>query len=51
MKDVARMTLEEGMIIGEDIYSYQNELIVPKDTVVDKKVLKNWNATPSSASP
>lgn len=40
MKDVARMTLEEGMIIGEDIYSYRNELIVPKDTVVNKKVLK-----------
>ncbi|MDE6602001.1 MAG: HD domain-containing protein [Lachnospiraceae bacterium] len=40
MKDVARMTLEEGMVIGEDIYSYQNELIIPKDTVVDKKVLK-----------
>ena len=40
MKDIARMTLEDGMIIGEDIYSYQNELIVPKDTVVDRKVLK-----------
>lgn len=40
MKDVARMTLKDGMIIGEDIYSYQNELIVPKDTVVDQKVLK-----------
>ena len=39
MKDIARMTLEDGMIIGEDIYSYQNELIVPKDTVVDRKVL------------
>lgn len=40
MKDVARMTLENGMVIGEDIYNYQNELIVPKDTVVDGKLIK-----------
>lgn len=40
MKDVARMTLENGMIIGEDIYNYQNELIFPKNTVVDQKVIK-----------
>ena len=44
MKDVARMALEKGMIIGEDIFNYQNELIFPKDTVVDDKVI-----TPSSA--
>ena len=40
MKDVARMTLEKGMIIGEDIFNYQNQLIFPKDTVVDEKVIK-----------
>lgn len=39
MKNVARMTLENGMVIGEDIYSYQNELLYPKDTVVDEKVI------------
>lgn len=40
MKDVASMTLEKGMVIGEDVYNYQNELILPKDTVVDEKVIK-----------
>lgn len=40
MKDVARMTLKNGMIIAEDIFNYQNELIFPKDTVVDEKVIK-----------
>lgn len=40
MKDVARMTLEHGMVIGEDVYNYQNELIFPKDTVVDEMVIK-----------
>ena len=39
MKNVARMTLENGMVIGEDIYSYQNELLYPKDTVVTEKVI------------
>lgn len=40
MKDVARMTLENGMTIGEDIFNYQNELIFQKGTVVDEKVIK-----------
>ena len=40
MKDVARMILENGMIIGEDIFNYKNELIFPKDTIVDEKVIK-----------
>ena len=39
MKDVARMALENGMVIGEDVYSYQNELLYPKDTVVDDAVI------------
>lgn len=40
MKDVARMALENGMVIGEDIYNYKSELIIPKDTTVDEKVIK-----------
>ena len=40
MKDVARMALENGMIIGEDVYNYQNELVIPRDTAVDAKVIK-----------
>lgn len=39
MKNVARMTLENGMVIGEDVYNYQNELLYPKDTVVTDKVI------------
>lgn len=39
MKDIARMALENGMVIGEDVYSYQNELLYPKDTVVDDAVI------------
>lgn len=33
------MALENGMVIGEDVYSYQNTLIYPKNTVVDDKVV------------
>lgn len=40
MKDVARMALEKGMIIGEDIHNYKNELLFHKGTVVDEKVIK-----------
>ena len=39
MKNVARMALEKGMVIGEDVYSYQNKLLYPKDTVVDDAVI------------
>ena len=39
MKNVARMALENGMVIGEDVYSYQNKLIYSKDTVVDDSVI------------
>ena len=39
MKNVARMALENGMVIGEDVYSYQNKLLYPKDTVVDDAVI------------
>lgn len=40
MRDVARMALEKGMIIGEDVRNYKNELLFPKGTVVDEKVIK-----------
>ena len=39
MKNVARVALENGMVIGEDVYNYQNSLLYPKDTVVDENVI------------
>ena len=39
MKNVARMALKEGMELAEDVYSYQNKLLYPKDTVVDDDVI------------
>lgn len=39
MKSVARMALEDGMVIGEDVYSYQNILIAKENTVVDKQLI------------
>lgn len=39
MKNVARMALENGMVIGEDVYSYQNKLLYHADTVVDDSVI------------
>lgn len=34
MKSIARMSLTPGMVVGEDIYSYKNELILPAGTVI-----------------
>ena len=34
MKSIARMSLTPGMVIGEDIYSYKNELLLPVGTVI-----------------
>lgn len=39
MKTIARMALENGMVIGEDVFGYHDDLIYPKDTVVDEKVI------------
>lgn len=36
MKSIARMSLTPGMVLGEDIYSYKNELILPIGTVLSK---------------
>lgn len=33
------MALENGMVLGEDVLSYRNTLIYPKDTVVDEMVI------------
>lgn len=40
MKLVARMALQDGMIIGEDIYSYQNKLLVKEGTIVDRQMVQ-----------
>lgn len=39
MKTVARMSLTNGMVIGEDVLSYKNELIVSKNTTVDDIII------------
>lgn len=39
MKTVARMALEKGMVLGEDVYSYHDKLLYPKDTAVDESVI------------
>lgn len=39
VKDIARMALEKGMVLAEDVYSYKNQLLFPKDTVVDDAVI------------
>lgn len=39
MKNVARMALTEGMELAEDVYSYQNKLLYPKDTIIDNDVI------------
>ena len=33
------MALENGMVIGEDVYSYKNKLLYPKETVIDDAVV------------
>lgn len=39
MKTVARMALTNGMVVGEDVFNYQHEMICPKNTVVDDAVI------------
>ena len=39
MKLIARMALRDGMIIGEDVYSYQNILIVKEGTIVNRQLI------------
>lgn len=39
MKDIARMALQPGMEIGDDVYSYKGELIIPAGTKVDSVII------------
>lgn len=39
MKDVARMALQKGMILAEDITGHDNQVIFPKGTEVDEQVI------------
>lgn len=39
MKTIARMALKPGMVLGENVLNYKNELIFPIDTVVDELVI------------
>ena len=39
MKKLPRSGLTPGMIVGEDIFSYSNQLIVPKGSVLTDKVI------------
>ncbi len=39
MKTIARMALKQGMVLGENVLNYKNELIYPADTVVDDVVI------------
>lgn len=39
MKDVARMALQNGMILAEDITGHDNKVIIPKGTEVDEEVI------------
>lgn len=38
MKNIARIALQKGMVIGRDIHNYKGELIFPSGTKVDEKV-------------
>ncbi len=35
MKTIATMALKPGMVLAEDVLSYKNELLLPKNTVLD----------------
>lgn len=39
MKTIACMALKPGMILGEDVLSYKNELLLSKNTVIDEKAI------------
>lgn len=39
MKTIARMALKPGMVLGENVLNYKNELIFPVDTVIDDLVI------------
>lgn len=39
MKDIARIALQPGMIIGQDIFNYRNELVFSSGTKIDETVI------------
>lgn len=39
MKTIARMALKPGMVLADDVLSYKNELLFPKDTVITDAVI------------
>ena len=39
MKKLLRSNLTPGMIVGEDVFSYANQLIVPKGMVLTDKII------------
>ncbi len=39
LKDIARIALEPGMVLGKDVYTYRNELLFPEGTVIDANVI------------
>ncbi len=39
MKMIACMALKPGMILADDVLSYKNELLLPKNTVIDEKAI------------
>ena len=42
MKLMARMAVQPGMIVAEDICSYDNKVIIRKNTVLEKMHLKKY---------
>lgn len=40
MKSIARMSLEKGMVLADDITNYKGDVLLAKGTVVDEQVLK-----------
>ena len=44
MKLMALMAVQPGMIVAENIYSFDNKLLVHKNTVLESMHLKKLNA-------
>jgi len=39
MKDIARIALQPGMVIGKDVFNYREELLFPSGTKIDEAVI------------
>lgn len=51
MKTVARITLQPGMVIAQDLFSYQGELLCQKGTKIDKTVISRLTRHSITAVP